>query len=125
MDFVTIYSASTQNMDYALFVMDSVDGSRQLTIAIVDSTAYVEQGNVLDYITRGRAFTNYLPSFNIISILPRNLYDNLYLLHLNKCCQVLTCRITIGTDGILGNEIQFSTAKIESKGKLIYDETSN
>jgi exoribonuclease-2 len=124
LDFVTIDSASTEDMDDALFVVDNGDGSLQLTIAIADPTAYVEQGGQLDDIARVRAFTNYLPGFNI-PMLPRDLSDNLCSLRPNERRQVLACRVTIGADGALGDDIQFFAAEIESKAKLVYDEVSN
>lgn len=65
LNFVTIDSASTEDMDDALYVQDNDDGSLQLTIAIADPTAYVDAGSELDNIARQRAFTNYLPGFNI------------------------------------------------------------
>lgn len=65
LDFVTIDSASTEDMDDALHVQDNGDGSLLLTIAIANPTAYVEQGSNLDEIARKRAFTNYLPGFNL------------------------------------------------------------
>lgn len=123
LDFITIDSASTEDMDDALYVVDNGDGSLQLTIAIADPTAYVEQGSQLDDIARVRAFTNYLPGFNI-PMLPRDLSDNLCSLRPNERRQVLACRVTVGTDGALSG-IQFFAAEIESKAKLVYDEVSN
>lgn len=111
-------------MDDALFVVDNGDGSLQLTIAIADPTAYVEQGSALDDIARVRAFTNYLPGFNIL-MLPRDLSDNLCSLRPNECHQVLAYRVTIGADGMLGHDIQFFAAKIKSKAKLVYDKVSD
>ncbi|CAI0936632.1 Exoribonuclease 2 [Serratia liquefaciens] len=52
LNFVTIDSASTEDMDDALFVQDNGDGSLQLTIAIADPTAYVAQGSALDEIAQ-------------------------------------------------------------------------
>ena len=83
LEFVTIDSASTEDMDDALYVTDNGDGSLQLTIAIADPTAYVEQGSKLDDIAHVRAFTNYLPGFNI-PMLPRDLSDNLCSLRPNE-----------------------------------------
>lgn len=114
LEFVTIDSASTEDMDDALYVTDNGDGSLQLTIAIADPTAYVEQGSKLDDIARVRAFTNYLPGFNI-PMLPRDLSDNLCSLRPNERRQVLACRVTIAADGALGDDIQFFAAEIESK----------
>ncbi|VAX76806.1 Exoribonuclease 2 [Serratia symbiotica] len=124
LDFITIDSASTKDMDDALFVVENTDGSLQLTIAISDPTAYVEKGSELDDIARGRAFTNYLPGFSI-PMLPRELSENLCSLRPNQCRKVLACRVTIGEDGVLWNDIQFFAAKIESKAKLVYDEVSD
>lgn len=124
LNFVTIDSASTEDMDDALFVQDNGDGSLQLTIAIADPTAYVEQGSPLDEIARKRAFTNYLPGFNI-PMLPRDLSDNLCSLRPNQRRPVLACRVTIGADGALADDIRFFAAEIESKAKLVYDEVSD
>ncbi|CAI1723974.1 exoribonuclease II [Serratia quinivorans] len=124
LNFVTIDSASTEDMDDALFVQDNGDGSLQLTIAIADPTAYVEQGSPLDEIARKRAFTNYLPGFNI-PMLPRDLSDNLCSLRPNQRRPALACRVTIGADGALADDIRFFAAEIESKAKLVYDEVSD
>lgn len=124
LNFVTIDSASTEDMDDALLVQDNGDGSWLLTIAIADPTAYVAEHSELDLIARKRAFTNYLPGFNI-PMLPRDLSDNLCSLHPHQRRPVLTCRVTITADGALGNDIHFSAAWVESKAKLVYDEVSD
>ncbi|MBX9496992.1 exoribonuclease II [Yersinia enterocolitica] len=124
LNFVTIDSASTEDMDDALHVQDNGDGSLLLTIAIADPTAYVDENSELDLIARKRAFTNYLPGFNI-PMLPRDLSDNLCSLRPNERRPVLVCRITIAADGTLGEDIHFSAAWVESKAKLVYDEVSD
>ncbi|AOR58361.1 exoribonuclease II [Pectobacterium parmentieri] len=124
LNFVTIDSASTEDMDDALYVQDNGDGSLQLTIAIADPTAYVDVGSELDNIARQRAFTNYLPGFNI-PMLPRALSDDICSLHPNERRPVLACRVTIAADGSLGNDIHFFAASIESKAKLAYDNVSD
>ncbi|CNE40703.1 exoribonuclease II [Yersinia bercovieri] len=124
LNFVTIDSASTEDMDDALYVEDKGDGSLLLTIAIADPTAYVDENSELDLIARKRAFTNYLPGFNI-PMLPRDLSDNLCSLRPNERRPVVVCRVTIAADGALGNDIRFSTAWVESKAKLVYDEVSD
>lgn len=122
--FVTIDSNSTEDMDDALYVEDNSDGSLLLTIAIADPTAYVDENSELDLIARKRAFTNYLPGFNI-PMLPRHLSDNLCSLRPNERRPVLVCRVTIAADGALGDDIRFSSAWVESKAKLVYDEVSD
>ncbi|HHL2560890.1 TPA: exoribonuclease II [Yersinia enterocolitica] len=124
LNFVTIDSASTEDMDDALQVQDNGDGSLLLTIAIADPTAYVDENSELDLIARQRAFTNYLPGFNI-PMLPRDLSDNLCSLRPNERRPVVVCRVTIAADGALGDDIHFSAAWVESKAKLVYDEVSD
>ncbi|KFX07681.1 exoribonuclease II [Pectobacterium betavasculorum] len=124
LNFVTIDSASTEDMDDALYVQDNGDGSLQLTIAIADPTAYVDEGSELDNIARQRAFTNYLPGFNI-PMLPRSLSDDICSLRPNERRPVLACRVTIAADGALGDDIHFFAASIESKAKLAYDNVSD
>ncbi|MDC6110989.1 exoribonuclease II [Serratia rubidaea] len=124
LNFVTIDSASTEDMDDALLVQENADGTLQLTIAIADPTAFVDEGSALDDIARVRAFTNYLPGFNI-PMLPRDLSDNLCSLRANERRPVLACRVTLAADGSLGDDIHFFAAEIESKAKLVYDEVSD
>lgn len=124
LDFVTIDNASTEDMDDALYAQALDDGRLQLTVAIADPTAWIAEGSDLDNIARVRAFTNYLPGFNI-PMLPRELSDDLCSLHPQVVRPVLACRMTINTDGSLGEDIHFFAANIESKAKLVYDEVSD
>lgn len=124
LNFITIDSASTKDIDDALFVSDHGNNSFQVTIAIADPTTYIKQGSPLDNIARTRAFTNYLPGCTI-PMLPRDLSDNLCSLRPNECRQVLACRFIISSNGALSDDIQFFMAKISSKGKLVYDEVSD
>ena len=70
-----------------------------------------------------RAFTNYLPGFNI-PMLPRELSDNVCSLRPNERRPALACRVTVAQDGAL-SDVQFFAARIESKAKLVYDEVSD
>jgi len=124
LDFVTIDNASTEDMDDALYAQALDDGRLQLIVAIADPTAWIEEGSHLDNIARVRAFTNYLPGFNI-PMLPRELSDDLCSLRPHVIRPVLACRMTINTDGAIDGDIQFFTANIESKAKLVYDEISD
>lgn len=76
LDFVTIDSASTEDMDDALFAKALPDDKLQLIVAIADPTAWIAEGSKLDKAAKIRAFTNYLPGFNI-PMLPRELSDDL------------------------------------------------
>ncbi len=48
LDFVTIDSASTEDMDDALFAKALPDGKLQLIVAIADPTAWIAEGSKLD-----------------------------------------------------------------------------
>ncbi|QCR36179.1 exoribonuclease II [Nissabacter sp. SGAir0207] len=122
--FVTIDSASTEDMDDALYVETLDNGQLRMTVAIADPTAYVSEGSAIDDAARIRAFTNYLPGFNV-PMLPRELSDDLCSLRPNVQRPVLACRVTLGEDGSLGDDIHFFAAHIESRAKLVYDEVSD
>ncbi|ANG93035.1 exoribonuclease II [Lelliottia amnigena] len=124
LSFVTIDSASTEDMDDALYVEESADGKLHLTVAIADPTAWIAEGSKLDNSAKVRAFTNYLPGFNI-PMLPRELSDDLCSLRANEIRPVLACRMTIAGDGTIEEDIEFFAATIESKAKLVYDEVSD
>ncbi|WP_318367703.1 exoribonuclease II [Enterobacter sp.] len=124
LDFVTIDSASTEDMDDALYAQELADGKLQLTVAIADPTAWIAQDSPLDNIAKVRAFTNYLPGFNI-PMLPRELSDDLCSLRANELRPALVCRMTISADGTIEDNIEFFAATIQSKAKLVYDEVSD
>ncbi|QMI05303.1 exoribonuclease II [Citrobacter sp. RHB25-C09] len=124
LNFVTIDSASTEDMDDALYAEELADGKLQLTVAIADPTAWIAEGSKLDNAAKVRAFTNYLPGFNI-PMLPRELSDDLCSLRPNEERPVLACRMTITADGTIEDEITFFAATIESKAKLAYDNVSD
>lgn len=124
LEFVTIDSATTEDMDDALYVRELDDGSLELTVAIADPTAWIAEGSHLDEVARVRAFTNYLPGFNI-PMLPRELSDDLCSLRPNVTRAALACRMVILPDGAIGENIQFFAASIESKAKLAYDDVSD
>ena len=124
LSFVTIDSASTEDMDDALYVEEADDGTLTLTIAIADPTAYVPVGSKLDAVAAERAFTNYLPGFNI-PMLPRQLSDDICSLRAGERRPVLACRVRVAADGTPGEDIHFFAAWIESKSKLVYDNVSD
>ncbi|NDJ57833.1 exoribonuclease II [Enterobacteriaceae bacterium 4M9] len=124
LSFVTIDSASTEDMDDALYVEQDADGKLHLTVAIADPTAWIAPGSKLDKAAQVRAFTNYLPGFNI-PMLPRELSDDLCSLRPDEVRPVLACRMTILEDGAIDSDIRFFTATIQSKAKLAYDDVSN
>lgn len=114
LDFVTIDSASTEDMDDALYAEETADGKLHLTVAIADPTAWIVEGSKLDEMAKVRSFTNYLPGFNI-PMLPRELSDDLCSLRAHEVRPVLACRMTIAADGTIEEDIEFFAATIESK----------
>ncbi|ECO8221187.1 exoribonuclease II [Salmonella enterica] len=124
LNFVTIDSASTEDMDDALYAKELADGRLQLTVAIADPTAWIAEGSKLDNAAKIRAFTNYLPGFNI-PMLPRELSDDLCSLRANEVRPALACRMIIAADGTIDDDIAFFAAIIESKAKLAYDNVSD
>lgn len=124
LDFITIDSLNTKDIDDALFIKANNHGHFCLTIAIADPTAYIESGSKLDIIASERGFTNYLPGFNI-PMLPRELSENICSLVPNQRRPVLACSITINKDGHILNIVDFFLAWIISKEKLSYEDVSN
>lgn len=124
LDFVTIDNESTEDMDDALFVEQVDNDLLKLSIAIADPTAYVMQGSELDAIALKRAFTNYLPGFNI-PMLPRELSDNLCSLRPDERRPALVCQVTISSDGTINEDVEFFCAWVMSKDKLDYSKVSD
>ncbi|GKX61677.1 exoribonuclease 2 [Pragia fontium] len=123
-NFITIDSESTEDMDDALFAEQLDNDKLKLFIAIADPTAYITPGSELDVIALKRAFTNYLPGFNV-PMLPRELSDNLCSLLPNQRRPALVCEVVLAADGAICGEIEFFSAWIMSKDKLDYDKLSD
>lgn len=93
-------------MDDALYAEELADGRLQLTVAIADPTASIAEGSKLDNTAKIRAFTNYLPGFNI-PMLPRELSDDLCSLRAGEVRPALACRMIIAADGTIDDDIAF------------------
>ncbi len=122
--FVTIDGASTKDMDDALHAKKLADGSFELTIAIADPTAYITPDDNMDKVARERGFTIYLPGRNI-PMLPRDLADDLCSLIENQVRPALCCSVTINKDGVIGDDIRFFAANMQSHARLVYDHVSD
>ena len=122
--FVTIDGESTKDMDDALYAKKNADGSFSLTIAIADPTAYITPDDFMDKVARERGFTIYLPGRNI-PMLPRDLADELCSLMEGQVRPTLCCSVTVSADGVIGDDIRFFAANIESHGRLVYDHVSD
>ncbi|OCG42156.1 exoribonuclease II [Gilliamella apicola] len=124
-NFFTIDSEDTEDMDDAIAISKGEQGDYQLTVAIADPTAYVLQDSELDRIAKIRNFTTYLPDFNI-PMLPKELANDLCSLKANQKRPAMICKMSIDETGnINSDEITFIPAWIESKAKLAYNNVSN
>lgn len=122
--FFTIDSASTQDMDDALYVEKTATGSLKVTVAIADPTAYIPADSKLNKIAAERAFTVYLPGRNI-PMMPRELSDSVCSLVAGEKRPALCCTYTIEEDGELADNFEFFTAWIQSQHKLSYTQVSD
>ena len=123
MPFFTIDSDTTRDMDDALHIEPRESGGWQLTVAIADPTAYIEEGHAADLEARTRAFTVYLPGQNV-TMLPEPLADDLCSLREGEERPVLACSLAIEADGSLG-EYRFFAATACSHARLVYDQVSD
>ncbi|OCG20878.1 exoribonuclease II [Gilliamella sp. App4-10] len=124
-NFFTIDSEDTEDMDDAIAVSKDELGHYQLMVAIADPTAYVLQDSELDHIAKIRNFTTYLPDFNI-PMLPKELANELCSLKANQKRPAMICKMSIDEAGnIITDSITFMSAWIESKAKLSYTNVSN
>lgn len=126
--FITIDSPSTQDMDDALFI-EPIDENGEpagwrLVVAVADPTAYIPLNSKIEKAARQRCFTNYLPGFDI-PMLPRELSDDLCSLVPNKKRPALVCYIETDSEGNIRREATFTSAWVESKAKLAYDDVSD
>ncbi len=122
--FVTIDGESTKDMDDALYAKKTANGDFELTIAIADPTAYITPDDSMDKVARQRGFTIYMPGRNI-PMLPRDLADELCSLHEGEVRPALCCSVTVGKDGVIGDNIHFFAANIRSHARLVYDHVSD
>ena len=121
--FFTIDGEKTRDMDDALHVVTRPEGGWQLSVAIADPTAYVEEGHAADLEARVRAFTVYLPGQNV-TMLPEQLADDLCSLREGQERPALACTLNINADGSLG-DYRFFAANVKSHAKLVYERVSD
>ncbi|MGY4674449.1 exoribonuclease II [Ursidibacter arcticus] len=126
--FTTIDSPSTQDMDDALYIEPIEQNGEQtgwrLVVAIADPTAYIPLDSNIEKAARQRCFTNYLPGFNI-PMLPRELSDELCSLVPNEKRPALVAYIEVDLQGNILGETRFTSAWVESKAKLAYNDVSD
>jgi exoribonuclease-2 len=121
--FVTIDSASTQDMDDALYAetLDN-DAGWDLHVAIADPSALIQPGSALDLEAQKRVTSVYLPGMNI-PMLPEYLTQTLCSLKpdQNRLAWVLSLKVS--KQGNLSDP-RYRRAQIRSKAKLSYHEVA-
>lgn len=121
LDFVTIDSASTQDMDDALFA-EKTDAGWKLFVAIADPSDGIALESPLGAAAQERVNTVYLPG-NPITMLPSELSNNTYSLVESQVRPALICTLMINEDGQIIDSA-FSLATIRSKAKLSYQQVA-
>ncbi|WP_218139051.1 exoribonuclease II [Allopseudospirillum japonicum] len=121
--FVTIDSASTLDMDDALYIEAKADGGWKLQVAIADPTAYIPYGTPLDQEAQQRCFSLYLPAREI-PMLPEALSHDLCSLRAQQVRPALVCQLELNTQGAI-EQHTFQLALVQSQAKLAYDQVSD
>ncbi|MFT6791194.1 MAG: exoribonuclease-2 [Cellvibrionaceae bacterium] len=121
LDFVTIDSKGTKDMDDALRII-STDEGWCLSVAIADPSDEILPDSPLDKVAWRRAQTIYFPG-KPVTMLPEALSHERYSLVSGLDCYAIVCEMHIGTDGQVKRH-RFIPAVIQSKGKLSYQQVT-
>lgn len=119
--FVTIDSASTRDIDDAVFAK-TTDNGFELTVAIADPMAFVSTDSALNEVAKSRATTAYLPGVQL-AMLPSELATDRCSLLPEVTRSALVITMQIAADGAIG-EYSFRFANIKSAAKLSYAEVA-
>lgn len=117
LEFVSIDSARTQDIDDALYADISDDGWT-LYVAIADPTAYIEVGSTLYHDVAKRATSVYFHG-DIIPMLPEKLSQDTCALSEGNDRPALVCKISVTDAGEVG-DFEFIEATVRSRAKLSY-----
>lgn len=117
LEFVTIDSARTQDIDDALYAEISDDGWT-LYVAIADPTAYINTNSALYRDIAKRATSVYFHG-DIIPMMPDRLSQETCALSEGNDRPALVCKISVSDAGDVGN-FEFIEAKVRSRAKLSY-----
>lgn len=124
-DFFTIDSKETQDMDDAISITIDNNNNFLLSVAIADPSSYFNEKSETDLQAMQRSFTTYLPNYTV-SMLPNTLATDLCSLKANEKRPAVVAHITINQQGdIIQHASVFELAWVTSKAKLSYDEVSD
>ncbi len=119
--FVTIDSASTTDMDDALYV-DATDNGWTLKVAIADPTAIIPVGSALEKTAFTRMTSVYFPG-SPLAMLPESISNQLCSLLPKVDRLALICEIEIDKQGATSG-YKIYEATIHSRAKLSYEEVA-
>jgi ribonuclease R len=119
LEFVSIDSARTQDIDDALYAEIST-GGWNLYVAIADPTTFIHPDSPLEEEIAERATSVYFHG-DAIPMLPEKLSQETCALSENKDRPALVCKIAVNDSGEVG-DFEFMEAVIRSRGKLNYFE---
>lgn len=119
--FVTIDSASTRDLDDALFAEAQSEGWT-LWIAIADPSAWIQENSLLDAEAHKRATSVYLPDF-VVPMLPPEASEQLCSLQANALRPAMVVELRIGEDGTI-RQTHLYQATVKSQAKLTYTQVS-
>lgn len=119
--FVTIDSASTRDLDDALFAEAQSEGWN-LWIAIADPAAVIEPNSALDQEAYARSSSAYFPEL-VLPMLPAEISEQLCSLQAEQLRPALVVELRIAEDGSI-RQTHLHLAKIASQAKLSYTQVS-
>ena len=117
LEFVSIDTARTQDIDDALYAEISTDGWT-LFVAIADPTAYIEAQSNLHRDVAARATSIYFHG-DILPMLPEELSQDTCALSEGCDRPALVCKIAVSDSGAVG-DFEFIEATVRSRAKLSY-----
>lgn len=116
--FVTIDSASTQDMDDALYAEQTENGWKVL-IAIADPTEFIAPGSAIEKEAFNRGTSVYYPG-QVISMLPEEIANKLSSLVEGEDRLAIICDMDIDNEGNI-RSYQLTEGVIHSQAKLSYE----
>ena len=119
--FVTIDGKDARDFDDAVYCRQGPDGF-DLDVAIADVSRWVERDNALDDAARERGNSVYLPG-HVVPMLPELLSNDLCSLNPGEVRFALVCRMKVTHQGKI-DDYEFVEARIQSAGRLIYEQVS-
>ena len=120
---VTIDGDDSKDLDDAVSVRIDKKGNFILGVHIADVSYYVDESGTIDEYAQEKSTSVYLID-KVISMLPKELSDNLCSLNPNEEKLTLTCEMTINEKGQVINQKVFESIII-SKYRLTYSEVDN